>query len=96
MKTCDLIPNLIPSLSVTQKTLVRAFLVILWKEIFALPDTRETRSALDKIEDLMSTLDPEVTEVVLDIDLSKLSILVEELDSDEAALWLSLKKGPSS
>ena len=74
--------DMIPSMSTHERTLVRAFLIILWKEIFALPDTRETRATLDKIEDLMSALDPGVTESVLDIDLSQSPILVEELDDD--------------
>jgi len=93
MKTPRIVRDMIPHLSTAERVLVRAFLVLAWDEIFALPDTRETRSALDRVEDLMAALDPEVTEGVLDIDLSKLTILVEELASDEAALQLSLQKG---
>jgi len=88
--------DLIQHMSSHERTLVRALLILLWKEIFALPDTCETHAALDKIEDLMSALDPDMTENVLDIDLSQCPILVEELDSAAAALLLTNKKGPAS
>lgn len=68
----------IAGMSIAEKNRVRAFLILVWKKIFALRDTPETRQALDDIEDLMSTLDPNVTESEIDIDLSKSPILVEE------------------
>ncbi len=68
----------IAGMSNAEKTRVRAFLILVWKQIFALRETLETRQALDDIEDLMSALDSSVTENEIAIDLRDSPILVED------------------
>lgn len=76
----------IAGMSIAEKNRVRAFLILVWKRIFALRDTAETRQALDDIEDLMSALDPNVTESEIAIDLRESPILVEDASDDVLTL----------
>jgi hypothetical protein len=90
MKTSQVARAVIPCLSKADRTLVRAFLVLIWEGIFTLPDTCETRAALDQLEELMSDLDPDVVETVFHIDLDTFTKLLTnefaKLSTDDETL----------